>query len=546
MAWVTALKLPEWTDTIQFRLLAIFAAMLALSIFSVSMWTTNAARLAIDKFEREMNAAREERARQLLLEVLEQDTHLYHLEYTVHQVARLFDKRVAVLDGDGIVIADSHGFPSNDQFATDEFPDLSATNAVALDLGDAANCSVVFMEPGNLPHPGFKFPIHGDISSQMESDTDEVVMANNDGGRSGAEPVSSQSSGALSIAAQKMSVTSFPSAGLAGSALDSLDSDSAMEPTLSALQDELRRSLAMGGIAGGVAGMLLIIFLTRKAFHPMRDLTEAAENLGKGDLDQHVDTANRGEVGRLSAAFNTMASELQTAEIRRRRLTADIAHELRTPLANIRGYLEAVKDGVVKSEDQTIDTLHLQTLHLSALVDDLRLVAIADAGALNLDKQPDRIDTVVAGVVQAFQPRAIDANIQLRCEFDADLPLVDIDRTRMTQVVENLLNNAFDHSDEGGNIVVQVLRQDATQGIEMNVIDTGSGIPDEDIDQVFEQFYRVDSSRTRTTGGAGLGLTIVKRLVEAHGGEIRIESKINAGSTFTVSLPGSMTNAVSG
>ncbi len=305
------------------------------------------------------------------------------------------------------------------------------------------------------------------------------------------------------------------------------------EPTLSSLHDTLRKSLTVSGIAGGLASVLFIFFSTRKAFEPVRELSHDAERLGKGELDQRVQSIHRGEIGSLANTFNTMASDLQAAETRRRRVTADIAHELRTPLSNIRGYLEAIKDGVMDPDSQTVVILHRETIHLSALVDDLRFIAVADAGALNLDKEPDRIEAIVESVVKDFGPRAIEADLLLDCSVEPGLPLIDIDRTRMTQVIESLLANAIDHSFSGGKITVRAWHHEDIEGVNISVTDEGTGISAENIDQIFKQFYRVDSSRTRATGGAGLGLTIAKRLVDAHGGEIKVASIVNSGSTFT-------------
>ena len=270
----------------------------------------------------------------------------------------------------------------------------------------------------------------------------------------------------------------------------------------------------------------------------MRELTETAERLGKGELDQRVSQNHGGEIGQLASAFNTMASELETAETRRRRLTADIAHELRTPLTNIRGYLEAVKDGVVEPDEDTIDTLHNETLHLSTLVEDLRLLAIADAGALKLEMFPDRIETIVESVVQASKPRSMDADVELVSEIADELPLVEIDRTRMIQVLQNLIENAIQHSPPNSQVTLRVDQIEETRSVQISVSDQGDGISEADIGLLFDQFYRVDTSRTRSTGGAGLGLTIVKRLVEAHGGSISVTSEIGDGSTFVVELPG--------
>ena len=227
----------------------------------------------------------------------------------------------------------------------------------------------------------------------------------------------------------------------------------------------------VSGVTGGIAGILIIAFFTRRAFAPMRELTETAERLGKGELDQRVSQNHGGEIGQLASAFNTMASELETAETRRRRLTADIAHELRTPLTNIRGYLEAVKDGVVEPDTDTIDTLHKETLHLSRLIEDLRLLAISDAGALKLEMFPDRVETIVESVVQASKPRSVDAGVELVSIIAEELPLVKIDRTRITQVIQNLVENAIQHSPRDSQVAVRVDQIEETRDVQISVSD---------------------------------------------------------------------------
>ena len=522
MAWVTGLKRPDWTYTIEFRLVVGFAALLALCMFAVFAWSINTSRIAIRNFENETQNAREQRARQLLQDVYASEADITKLRVAVQQIAWLFDDRVAVMGGDGQVIADSHSSdvadvgraPTTRAF----FENSEGFRAVPVVLGEDDLCEVVFIDADTGSEPVIQFGAASGAASQASAGSD----TQNPGSRllPSSEVRSDQIEPDFADTLKDMTM---PTA----------------EPTLSALHDTLRKSLTVSGIAGGLASVLFIIFFTRKAFEPVRELSHAAERLGKGELDQRVQSIHRGEIGSLANTFNTMASDLQAAETRRRRVTADIAHELRTPLSNIRGYLEAIQDGIVDPDSQTVETLHRETIHLSALVDDLRFIAVADAGALKLDKEPDRIEGIVASVVMAFEPRALEADLRLDRYIEQDLPLVDIDRTRMTQVVENLLANAIDHSFSGGKITVRASLREDIPGVNISVTDEGEGISEEDVDRIFEQFYRVDSSRTRATGGAGLGLTIAKRLVDAHGGEIKVASIVNSGSTFTISLPAS-------
>jgi signal transduction histidine kinase len=208
---------------------------------------------------------------------------------------------------------------------------------------------------------------------------------------------------------------------------------------------------------------------------------------------------------------------------------------LRTPLSNIQGYLEAVKDGLLQPDSATVETIYQQVLQLAHLVEDLRLLALAEAGALRLDRELDSLEDVLRRSVEAVRPRAEARGVAVALEVPSGFPLVEIDRARIAQVVANLIENAVQHTPEGGEVAVlaEVIGPDTR----ITVGDTGEGIPLEDLPYVFERFYRVDPSRSRSTGGVGLGLTIAKQLVEAHGGAIRVERAPGQGSRFIFELP---------
>ena len=308
------------------------------------------------------------------------------------------------------------------------------------------------------------------------------------------------------------------------------------EPSVSILASALNRSLFWKGLAAGIAGIVVVSLLSRRVLAPVRSLGSAARLLGQGDLSQRVSARGRDEVSDLARTFNSMAEDLERAEQHRRSLMADVAHELRTPLSNIQGYLEAVKDGLLQPDTNTIDTIHQQVTHLTLLVEDLRLLALADAGALRLNSEPDSLEQTLSKSLEAVRPRAEARSVALTLEIAPDFPLVEMDRTRIAQVVGNLLENAISHTPEGGLVSVQADISE-TGAARVAVSDTGSGIPPDDLPLVFERFYRVDQSRTRSTGGAGLGLTIAKQLVEAHGGAIYAESEQGKGSRFVFELP---------
>lgn len=312
--------------------------------------------------------------------------------------------------------------------------------------------------------------------------------------------------------------------------------EGALEPSPSRLVSALNRSLVWSGVAAGVGGALMVSLLSRRLLAPVRQLRTAARSLGQGDLSQRVSDLGRDEIGELGRTFNSMAEGLERAEQQRRDLMADVAHELRTPLSNIQGYLEAVRDGLVPADKATFETISRQTALLSQLVEDLRLLALAEAGALRLDIAPASIEDVLRDAVDSFRPRARAKNIALSIDVAGGTPPLDMDSSRITQVVVNLVDNALLHTPEGGTVTVTAEAVDG-EAVRVVVADTGPGIPAEELPLVFERFYRVDPSRSRETGGAGLGLTIARQLVMSHGGTITAESTPGQGTRFIFELP---------
>jgi len=301
------------------------------------------------------------------------------------------------------------------------------------------------------------------------------------------------------------------------------------------LSASINRSLLLGGSLAIAIALLLTFVLSRRMTSPIGALAKAARRLGRGDLSQRVQLKGEGEVAALAQAFNTMAADLEHAEQLRRNLVADVAHELRTPLSNIQGYLEAIRDEVIKPNAATIRSLNEEAALLSRLVDELQELSLAEAGELKLVYQAEDITKLVKQAVTPWQPQLTAKEIALSLDLPDNLPLVNIDWQRVNQVLHNLLENAVTYTHKGGTINVAAI----TQGdwVEVSVSDTGEGIPAEDLPNIFERFYRVDKSRARVTGGSGLGLTIAKRLVEAHGGTITVQSKLGKGSRFSFTLP---------
>ncbi len=317
-----------------------------------------------------------------------------------------------------------------------------------------------------------------------------------------------------------------------------INPDSPPELGLIALQIIFRRIglfFICGGLIAVAVAFLITFFLSRRILAPVEELTSAAKRLGDGDFSQRVQVKDKSELGELAGTFNSMASDLEKAEQLRRNMVADIAHELRTPLSNIKGHLEAVRDGVMKPDANTIRSLDEEATLLSRLIDDLQELSLAEAGELKLVRQAENITELIKQATAGVQPQATAKGLSLSIDLPDKLPPANIDSHRISQVLRNLLENAMANTAKGGTITVTAKQEG--KYLEVAVSDTGEGIPAEDLPNIFERFYRVDKSRARATGGTGLGLTISKRLVEAHGGTIEAQSELGKGSRFSFTIP---------
>ncbi len=306
-------------------------------------------------------------------------------------------------------------------------------------------------------------------------------------------------------------------------------------PSPVSLSLAIGRFLLWGALLAIAIAFLFTFFLSRRISAPVKALTIAARQLGQGDLSQRVQSKEKGEIGELAQAFNTMANNLERNEQLRRNMIADIAHELRTPLSNLKGYLEAIRDRVVKPNADAINSLNEEANQLSGLVDDLQELSLAEAGELRLNCQMEDITKLLHQTVAMKQSQAEEKGVLLSTDLPEKLPMVNIDERRISQVLFNLVDNSIAHTSQGGTITIAAKQLD--DSLEISVADTGEGIPAEDLENVFERFYRVDKSRARATGGTGLGLAIAKYLVEAHNGKIQIESDIGKGSRFYFTIP---------
>jgi signal transduction histidine kinase len=297
----------------------------------------------------------------------------------------------------------------------------------------------------------------------------------------------------------------------------------------------VNRSLLLAAVIAGVVAVLAAFILSRRILGPVEALTDAARQMGQGDLTRRVEVRSRDEIGELAQAFNAMADSLARVEQLRRNMISDVAHELRSPLTNIRCQLETLQDGLAAPSPEIIASVHEEAMLLNRLIEDLQELTLSDAGQLRLLREPVDIHAVISRALSALQPLATIKQQNIKLDAEGELPRVMADAKRLEQVFRNLLSNAIMHTPEGGD--VQITSRSIGSEVEVTVSDTGSGIASEHLPFVFERFYRADDSRTRATGGAGLGLAIVKHLVEAHEGRVWVKSELEKGSCFGVVLP---------
>ncbi|HEV8661416.1 MAG TPA: ATP-binding protein [Thermoanaerobaculia bacterium] len=286
-------------------------------------------------------------------------------------------------------------------------------------------------------------------------------------------------------------------------------------------------SVFLFAAAIGLAGMLVIFAAMLRSFAlPLREIMDAAERVAEGDYTTRVRSSGPPPIRNLAAAFNTMTERLGTNDAQRRQLMADVSHELRTPLTIMQGRLEGLLDGVYPRDETHLADVLEETRVLSRLVEDLRTLALSEAGALNLQKEATDLAILVHEVVRAFEAEADAKRVTLQAEIPADLPLIDVDPIRIREVLTNLVSNALRHTPAGGRVTIAI-----SEEMEIRVENTGEGIAPEELERIFDRFYKGSESR-----GSGLGLTIAKNLVEAHGGRIRATSESGEGTVIAFTL----------
>lgn len=294
-------------------------------------------------------------------------------------------------------------------------------------------------------------------------------------------------------------------------------------------------ALLIGAGGAVIVAVLLGVLLSRQFLGPLAELTTAIESVKQGKFDQRVAVRTQDELGELAHAFNQMGEELQRSNKLRRQMTADIAHDLRTPLTVISGYLEGLRDGSLQPTQARFDTLFQEAQLLKRLIEDLRTLSLADAGELKLVYQTIAPRELLEQVIASFTPLADSQSVTLKMETSDDLPSMEVDRDRMVQVLGNLVSNSLRFTPQGGKISLSADLSD--DDIILTVDDTGSGIAPEYLDNIFARFYRASESRYQSDNESGLGLAIAKSIVTAHGGQISAKSTLGRGTTISIWLP---------
>lgn len=477
--------------SLRFRLLLTLILVVVVAVGALAVFTNWTTTVEFGDYVAQ-NARRDQRIMETLLRDYQSGQGPAALQTLARQLAQASGDRILVVNGYGIVLADS------------------AEQLVGQPL------------PWTMPAPA------GGAVGFMPPDADVLFT----------QSVTGVSAQAGVPVAGPMFIRLAPAPGVAvgsGAADLMIVRIPSVPPGAQSFLQEVSRSLLLAALAAGLVAVLLTLVLSRRILGPVEALTAAARRMEKGDLTRRVTVRSQDEIGELAHAFNAMADGLTRLEQGRRRMVTDIAHELRTPLSNLRGYLEAVQDGVAAPTPELIASLHEEALLLSRLVDDLQELSLAEAGQLRLARRPVAVGEIVQKAVYALQPAAADKGVVVACDAPPDLPRTLADPERIGQVLRNLLHNALTHTGPGGQITISA--QMRGKEIAVQVRDTGSGIAPADLPHVFDRFWRADRSRARATGGAGLGLAIVKQLVGLHGGRVWAESTPGAGATFTFTLP---------
>lgn len=331
--------------------------------------------------------------------------------------------------------------------------------------------------------------------------------------------------------AQQMTHMQGNGAGMRGQRMIELDAG-----LKAGFQDAVNNALILAGTAAILTAMGVSWFVSQRIINPIRSLVVLSQRIANGHYEQRLHLDTHDELGELVDSFNRMTQSLANTEAMRVQLLGDVTHELKTPLASIKGYMEALQDGVLPVTPETFQLIHQEADRLQRLVQDLQQLSQTEAGRVSMDIQTHKPYEIVQAVIERMRPQFNEKDILLDVDVPQTLPEMRADRDRTAQVLTNLVGNALQYTDSGGEVHITALYDHGF--VCFTVIDTGCGLATTDLDLIFQRFYRVDKSRSRASGGSGIGLTLAKHLIEAQGGEISVTSTgVGKGSQFTFTLP---------
>jgi signal transduction histidine kinase len=301
-------------------------------------------------------------------------------------------------------------------------------------------------------------------------------------------------------------------------------------------RESVINALALAGIAAVLAAGAISWLVSNRIVSPLQALADLSRRIAGGHYEQRLHLDTNDELAELVESFNQMAASLAETETMRQQLLGDVTHELNTPLASIKGYMEGLQDGVLPATPETFQLVHREAARLQRLVQDLQQLSQAEAGQMELHINACDPHEIITPVVERMRPQFQDKGIALRAALPDDLPTVRADSDRAAQVLTNLLGNALQYTPAGGEVTVAAAGED--QHVRFTVADTGVGLAPDDLERIFQRFYRVDKSRSRASGGSGIGLTVARHLVAAQGGALHAESAgTGQGSRFVFTLP---------
>ena len=311
------------------------------------------------------------------------------------------------------------------------------------------------------------------------------------------------------------------------------------DPPISNIVNQVVKSIAIIGILSIITSIAIIWIISRRTLNPITNIVNTSKYLSKGDFTKRIDQSVSGELSEIVTAFNYMASELQKLDEQRKIMIADIAHELRTPMTNLKGYIEGWSDGIIKPDNETLKILDYQVNTLSKIIDDLSTLSLAESGMLSLNISEFELNNKISEIINNFKLRSQSQNINIINNITPDIT-INYDPQRFTQIVTNILNNSILATDDGG--IISFSTSTNNNNLLLKISDNGTGIPKDELPYIFDRFYRTDKSRNRQSGGSGLGLSIVKYLIESHNGTIKINSELSKGTEVLIFIKKFNTN----